>query len=87
MLLIFYCKVVHYKMMSQDDINNESHYKFDNSGEESNKNKANEVANQEAFMDLFLPITSVTFNKISKRWPLKKLSIPDTTFEQVANYM
>ncbi|KAF0548423.1 hypothetical protein F8M41_026128 [Gigaspora margarita] len=72
-------------MMSQDDVNNESHNEFNNLKEESSENEADEVANQEASENLFLLVTSVTRKEISKRRPLETLSIPDAAFEQAVN--
>ncbi|CAG8842078.1 39916_t:CDS:2, partial [Gigaspora margarita] len=49
------------------------------------QNEVNEVASQEASRNLFLPVTSINCNEISKRYLLETLSIPDAAFEQVAN--
>ncbi|CAG8853703.1 32279_t:CDS:1, partial [Gigaspora margarita] len=43
------------------------------------------VATQKASENLFLPITSINCNRISKRCPLEILSIPNAAFEQAAN--
>ncbi|KAF0343217.1 hypothetical protein F8M41_016052 [Gigaspora margarita] len=70
--------------MNQAEVNNESHNKFDNL-KESSENEVDEVAGQEASRNLFLPITSINYNEISKRCLLETLFIPDATFEQAAN--
>ncbi|CAG8773529.1 12442_t:CDS:2, partial [Gigaspora rosea] len=64
---------------------NVSHNEFENSEEELSKNEVGEIASQEAFRDLFLPVISINCNGISKRCPLETLSIPDFAFEQAAN--
>ncbi|CAG8534778.1 7811_t:CDS:2 [Cetraspora pellucida] len=73
--------------MSQTNVNNENHNKFDNLEEELSEisqNEADKVANQ-VFKDFVLSVILISHNEISKKCLLKTLSISYIAFEQAAN--